>query len=238
MIDVHCHIMPCVDDGSKNLNESLVIFRKAFESGVTDIVLTPHYIKDTKYSLGNVAKFRITAVLREALRRENLPINLHYGNEVYIDPELPELIARGEVATLADSRYLLLELPVVSEDNSALDLIFRLKSMGITPIIAHPERYNYFQDRPERVERYLELGCLLQADYQSLLGKYGKKAKKTLKTLLKQDKISLLASDIHHKHHNYRLKPAESKVKRIVGAKRAEELFVKNPAKVIKNELI
>ena len=108
MIDIHCHLMPSVDDGSKDLDESLSMFENAITSGVTDIILTPHYIKGTKYSIKNEGKAKITEILREALRRAGMDVNIYYGNEVYIDDRLPELIASGEVATLATPRTLYL----------------------------------------------------------------------------------------------------------------------------------
>ena len=239
MIDIHCHHMPGVDDGSKDLNETLAMFENAVTSGVTDMILTPHYIKGTKYSLNNDAKGKITDILREALKRADIDLNIHFGNEAYIDDRLPEMIAAGEVSTLAGSRYILLELPVAAEDNNAGNIIFRLRSNSITPIIAHPERYIYFQKHPEKVMKYIELGCLLQGNYMSLFGKYGRKAKNTLKTLLRNDVISFLGSDIHHEQNEYHLPEAQKAVLKIVKSeKKVQELFIDNPDKVIKNQLI
>ena len=239
MIDIHCHLMPGVDDGSKDLNETIAMFENAATSGVTDMILTPHYIKGTKYSLDNNAKAKIVAILREALGRAKLDINIHFGNEAYIDDQLPELIAGGKVSTLAKSRYLLLELPVAAEDKNAGNVIFRLRSNGITPIIAHPERYDYFQKHPEKVMEYIKLGCLLQGNYMSLLGKYGRRAQKTLKILLKNDVISFLGSDVHHERNDYHLPEAEKKVLKIVKSEqKVQALFIDNAEKIIKNETI
>ena len=239
MIDVHCHLMPGVDDGSKDLNETLAMFENAVNSGVTDMILTPHYIKGTKYNLKNSAKGQITEILREALRRSDIDINIHYGNEAYIDDKLPELIESGEVSTLAGSRYLLVELPVASEDKNAGNIFFRLKSQGIVPVIAHPERYNYIQKNPAKVLEYTKLGCLLQGNYMSLLGKYGKKAEKTLKILLKNDVITFLGSDVHHESNEYHLPEAEKRVLKIVRSEeKLEALFEKNAEKILNDEEI
>lgn len=239
MIDIHCHLMPSVDDGAKDLNETLAMFENAYTSGVTDMILTPHYIKGTKYSHDNEAKSKITAILREALKRADIDINITYGNEVYIDDDLPKMLKEGQVASLAGSRYVLIELPVASEDKNAGNVIFRLKSDGYVPIIAHPERYNYFQKHPEKVMEYVRLGCLLQGDYMSLLGKYGRKAEKTLKILLKHNKIAMLSSDIHHDHNDYHIPEAEKKVLKIVKSEdKLNELFISNPEKVINDQKI
>jgi len=239
MIDIHCHLLPAIDDGAKTLEESLKIFRSAANAGLSDIILTPHYIKGTEYCFNNKSKDQLIEIMREALRREKIKIKIYSGNEVYIDRELPNLVKKGEVSTLAGSRYLLLELPINSEDNSAGTVIFELKAMGITPIIAHPERYEYFKARPDRVNKYLELGCLLQGDYHSLLGKYGRRAQKTLKTLLKREKVSFLGSDTHKYTQAYRLAEAERAVLKIVKDRaKVEALFLDNPKKIIKNQII
>ena len=239
MIDIHCHLMPGVDDGSKDLAETLAMFENAYTSGVTSMILTPHYIKGTKYNLKNSAKRQVTEILREALRRADIDINVYYGNEVYIDDKLPELIESGEVATLANSRYVLVELPVNAEDKNAGNVFFRLKSNGITPIIAHPERYIYFQKHPEKVMDYIKLGCLLQGNYMSLLGKYGKKAQKTLKVLLKNDVITFLGSDVHHAHNDYHIPEAEKAVLKIVKSEeKVQDLFINNTEAIIKGKSI
>ncbi len=229
--------MPNVDDGCKNLNESIQLFKKAASSGITDIILTPHYILNTKYHLNNQGKAQITNILKSALEREGIKINIYFGNEAYIDRSLPELISSQKVSTLANSRYLLLELPVELEAFFTPNLIFDLKSQGITPIIAHPERYRFFQDNPQKVNKYLELGCLLQGNYMSLLGKYGKPAQKTLKILLKLQKISFLASDIHHSTSNYHLPEVTKKLKQLLKDNNTiEDLLINNARKIIANQ--
>ena len=239
MIDIHCHLMPSVDDGAKDLEETLAMFENAYTSGVTDIILTPHYIKGTKYEINNEQKEKITNILREALRRTDMDINIYYGNEVYIDNDLVDMIKDKKVATLANSRYVLVELPVNSMDNNAGNVFFNLRSNGYIPIIAHPERYVYFQKHPEKVMDYIKLGCLLQGDYMSLLGKYGKKAKKTLKILLKNGVIKFLSSDIHHSYNDYHIPEAEKRTLRIVKDENiVNKLFVENPENVINDKII
>lgn len=239
MIDIHCHLMPSVDDGAKDLEETLAMFENAYTSGVTDIILTPHYIKGTKYTINNAQKKKITDILREALRRTDMDINIYFGNEAYIDNDLPELIKSGEVSTLADSRYILVELPVHAMDNNAGNVFFQLRSNGYVPIIAHPERYEYFQKHPEKVMDYVKLGCLLQGNYMSLLGKYGKKAQKTLKILLKNNVIKFLCSDIHHSYNDYHLPEAQKRVLKIVKDEDiVNKLFIENPESVINDKII
>jgi len=231
--------MPSVDDGAKDLEETLAMFENAYTSGVTDIILTPHYIKGTKYEINNEQKEKITNILREALRRTDMDINIYYGNEVYIDNDLVDMIKDKKVATLANSRYVLVELPVNSMDNNAGNVFFNLRSNGYIPIIAHPERYVYFQKHPEKVMDYIKLGCLLQGDYMSLLGKYGKKAKKTLKILLKNGVIKFMSSDIHHSYNDYHIPEAEKRTLKIIKDENiVNKLFVENPESVINDKII
>jgi protein-tyrosine phosphatase len=231
--------MPSVDDVAKDLEETLAMFENAYTSGVTDIILTPHYIKGTKYEINNEQKEKITNILREALRRTDMDINIYYGNEVYIDNDLVEMIKDKKVATLANSRYVLVELPVNAMDNNAGNVFFNLRSNGYIPIIAHPERYIYFQKHPEKVMDYIKLGCLLQGDYMSLLGKYGKKAKKTLKILLKNGVIKFMSSDIHHSYNDYHIPEAEKRTLKIVKDENiVNKLFVENPESVINDKII
>lgn len=238
MIDIHCHLMPEVDDGSRSLKESLHLLEKAANSGVSDIILTPHYINHTEYNVNNQTKAKITQVLKNAIKKAGLDINLYFGNEAYIDVNMPELIESGQVSTLAGSRYLLLELPVEFEDKTVENLVERLDYKDIKIIIAHPERYRYFIDDPKLVDKYLDFGCLLQGDYKSLFGKYGRDSEKTLKKLLKRGKITFMASDIHRETSNYNIEEAYEKTRKIVKKDSIVlNLFENNPRKILNNEL-
>ena len=210
MIDMHCHLLPGIDDGSKSFNESINIVKKAQQEGITDIVLTPHYIVGTKYDANNAEKIDLFKELEFQVKERKIPINLYLGNEIYIDAKLPEMLGAfdektgknkgnsGEVASLNGRKYVLIELPVQNEDFSTPDTMFELIRRGWVPVIAHPERYEYIQNNINYAAELVKMGCKLQGDYLALTGKYGKKAEKTLKKLLRKDLIFCLASDIHH----------------------------------------
>lgn len=237
MIDLHCHIMPGIDDGAKDLHTSLAILNKARLAGITDVVLTPHFIKDSIYNFANTPKSQILDILRIAVKNAGIKINLHLGNEVFLDPKLVELLKSGQVATLAGSKYVLIELPVRAEDAHAKDILFSVINNGYTPVIAHPERYLYFQNDPGKIQEYIDLGCLMQGDYQSLHGRYGKHAKSALKTYLKRGQIHFLASDIHKSTTDYNLAETRRKLLKIL---RSEEkvatLLEGNPHRVLLNQ--
>ena len=206
MKDLHCHILMNIDDGSKNIEESLELLKQAAKEGISDILLTPHYIKNSNYNANNKLKLELLNILKEHAKLNNININLYLGNEVYIDDDIISLLVNKEISTLNNSRYILLELPFMNEILNLKDIIFKIINNGYIPIIAHPERYHFVKNDPLVLKEYLDMGVLFQGNYKSLFGLYGSKAKKTLKILLKNNMIHFLASDIHRASDNYNLK--------------------------------
>lgn len=239
MIDIHCHILPGVDDGSHSLKSSITMLKQAAKNGITDIILTPHYIKGSEYTCTNAEKRKLLTKLKTAVTKNKIPVNLYLGNEIFLDTDLLKLIKKRQVMPLNNSKYVLIELPVRHEDVSAKGILYELVSERYIPIIAHPERYHYLQDNPAKIQEYINLGCLMQGDYLSITGRYGKNARKTLKKFLKNDQIHFLASDLHHSTDKYLLKKCEHSIKRIVKKdEKVAELFEKNPQHILKNETI
>ena len=248
MTDVHCHILPGIDDGAKSFDESLVLLRKAEAAGITDIILTPHYIRGSVYNADNVRKWELFTHLRELAAAAGLSVRLYLGNEIYIDGRVPGMLGKYtgdagsaedlyELSTLNSTKYVLVEFPVQMEDKSAKDTLFSLVSKGLVPVIAHPERYYYVQNDPSKVDEWLAMGCLLQGDYLALTGKYGKLAEKTLKKLLFADKIFCLASDVHHGTDEYNLEAARKKLLRVVREPlKMEQLLEGNPRRILCGE--
>lgn len=239
MKDIHSHILMELDDGSRSIKESLEILRQAEENGVTDIMLTPHYIRNSTFSANNQQKMEKFNILVEEAQKEGLSINLYLGNEIYIDDSILSLIEMKEAKSLNDSRYILIELPFMNKIQNLKEIIFEIVRTGYIPIIAHPERYHFVQKNPEKIEEYLEMGALFQGNYQSLWNHYGKEAKKTLKILLKNNRIQFLGSDIHRQTEKLNTKKLYKKLEKITkNKKKVEDLLERNFDKVIKNEVI
>lgn len=192
MIDLHCHIIYDTDDGARTIENSINILREAEAAGFKKVCCTPHYIEPQyiKTKEENEAKLKI---IKEKLLEENIDIELFLGNEVYVTDNMKDLIREGKISTIADTEYVLVELPIVQKLLNADEMIENLIFAGYTVIMAHPERYIYAQKDLKYFDQFLERGVLLQGNYESLLGKYGKLAEKTLKKLLKEEKISLLS---------------------------------------------
>ena len=227
MIDIHSHLIPNVDDGAKSPEETIELIKEAREAGITDIILTPHYIINS-YEQNAETLILLKDKLQQIINSENIKVNLHIGMEVYITDNLVEILKQNKILTLAGSKYLLMELPL-NTNVQYLDMV-------IFKLIAHPERYKFVQEDPSKVRELIESGCLIQSNIGSILGIYGKKAKKTIKYLLKNDLINFIATDTHRKNTIYPLlEKGIKKIEKITGKEKAEELTNLNVQKILNN---
>ena len=185
MIDVHNHVLFGIDDGSKNIEESINILKNMYAIGYTDVIATPHYISNDLYDTNNKKKKEILEILKNKLREDNIPMNLYLGNEVFIQDNIDKKIINGKIYSLNNSQYILIELPLNERINDDLDIIYELITTGAKVVLAHPERNRVFQQDIKELDNFLELGVLLQGNIDSLSGKYGKKAKTIFKIILK-----------------------------------------------------
>ncbi len=240
MIDIHSHILDCLDDGARSLEESIEILKQFSLRGITSVIVTPHYIENSTYSSNNVVKFKKFYELQDAVKKENIPISLYLGNEIFLTSHLLELLKREEIYALNGSRYLLIEFPIFQMMNDMMDILFSLRNQGYVPIIAHPERYLYFYDSFEIVEKLLLMGCLFQGNIENIYGKYGKKAKKQFLFYLKKGIYSFLATDIHHADSSLfsTFEKSKHKIQKYITKDKFYLLTYLNPLQVICNEEI
>ena len=221
MIDIHSHLIPGVDDGARNVEDTFAMLEEAERAGFTDVILTSHYLTDYYEPKAEELVFWKDK-LQEVLEKNNKKIKLHSGMEVYISEELDQL---------------LIELPMSTDVKYLEHIMYILETMGIKFILAHPERYKHIQKNPNLIEEYREKGCLIQCNYGSILGIYGKEAKKTVKILLKEDLVHFMGSDCHKKESIYLEVPkALKKIEKIIGKKKIYELTTSNAQKIINNE--
>lgn len=238
MIDIHTHIIPKVDDGSKSIEETFELFKEAANEGFTDIILTPHYIKEYYETNTNIRKYWVKSI-QDSLYQLEIPIKVYVGNEVYVCEDIDELIFRNKVSCLNNSRYIMFELPMNSNITYLEEVIFKITNLDKVPIIAHPERYSYVQKDIKLVQKLHEKGVLFQSNYGSILGIYGEEAKKALEKLLKSNCIDFLASDVHFKNSIYpSIEECKKRIKKIIGTEKLNKLTTINPQKVILNEEI
>ena len=236
MIDINSHIIPNVDDGARSVEETFNILKEAQEAGFTDVILTSHFLLNY-YETNAQELIFWKEKLQEVLKKQGTKINLHSGMEIYITNQMEELLENKKILTLANSRYMLIELPLATNVKYFDYVVYYLEAKGIKPIIAHPERYKCVQKDPDIVEEYIEKGCLIQCNYGSIVNLYGREAEKTIKTLLKKNQVHFLGSDVHRENGTYLIiLDAIKKIRKIIGENKINELTTINPKKILQNE--
>lgn len=229
MIDLHCHLIPSVDDGSKSYEESRRMLEDAANEGITEIIITPHFIKE---SSSNIKRKEMLERFEELKKRnQDLDVKLYLGNELFIDYELDEIIEKKEVSSLNDSDYVLVEFPFTSYLNDYDEYLYNI-SLNRKIIIAHPERYEYVQKDPFFVHRWLENRYLLQVNQDSF---FRSDTKKTANKLIKEGYVSFIASDGHSLRRPVTLRRCHKYISEKYGKDLADMLMQRNPEHVINN---
>ena len=233
MTDIHSHLLFGVDDGAKTLEESLSILSDMEREGYKNIILTPHYIKGSKYNSTKIENKKRLEILKSACKVHNININLYFGNEIYIDENIYEMLKNDEISSLNNSKYLLIEIPLSGIYDDYKDIFLFLINKGYKIILAHPERYVTFQEDFERVMELSKMGVYFQSNLDSLTGKYGEAAKKTIKKMLKRKKVAFLATDVHHKHRDYKWAEARKIALKYLTTSELDILINKNPSQLV-----
>ncbi len=237
MIDIHTHILPHVDDGARDLTESLDMARMAVADGLTHLFATPHHRDYTTLSRQEVAE-RV-AQLQAELDKAGIPLILLPGHEVRFYNDMFKDWDKHIAGPLGSSRYVLAE-PLFSHYDKQTDaMLFELFERGYTPIMAHPERIRPLQDNLALIEPFLAAGGLTQITATSLTSNSDWRAKKTAETMLRTGMAHIIASDAHHSYHRPPLLTAARDVAAgIVGQEQAEAMVTTRPLAVVKNEPI
>lgn len=209
MLDLHCHILPGIDDGAESINASLAMAEKAISQGITHILCTPHhnngkYVNPKEFVIQQVTK------LQAELDKRNLQLTLFEGQEVRITGDLLEEIEQHRILFTDEANtYLLIEFPTMDVPAYTEQLLFDLRAKGHVPIIVHPERNAKFRENPNRLIPFLEMGCLAQLTAPSYVGIFGKNIQKTARQMVEHRLVQMVASDAHGVHkRNFYLKEA------------------------------
>lgn len=222
-----------VQDG---VEETFAMIQEAHKAGFKHIFCTSHFMEG-EYETSIEDREAIIQMIQKKLEEDKIDITLHCGSEIFITPNLDELLRQGIVGTLENTRYLLVELPLNTEINYLENMLYKLASMDLIPIIAHPERYTMVQKKPEMCNKMIELGALLQGNYGSLIGNYGIHAKRTLLKLLKKNQIHFLGSDVHRAGTIYlQMEKILSKLEKKIGKEKVKKITEENPEKVLNNK--
>ncbi|EOL49385.1 tyrosine-protein phosphatase [Enterococcus caccae] len=198
MIDLHCHILPGIDDGAKTIDDSLDMASMAVKQGVTHILCTPHH-NNGKYDNPASQVISQVAALQKELDQRNIPLVLYEGQEVRISGDIVEQIQMGDIL-FADltNRYILIEFPSNDIPAYTEQLFFRLLELGHIPVIVHPERNSKFIEDPNRLLPFLEMGVLTQMTAPSYVGIFGKQIERTAKKMVAHNMVYMVASDAHN----------------------------------------
>lgn len=238
MIDIHTHILPGIDDGSQTMSDSIRMAQIAADSGVDALIVTPHCniegLYENYYDDALVKRFR---ALETMIKEEKIPLDLYLGMEIYGTEEVPELLRKGRLVTLNQSRYLLLEFSF-RKDLLLIDFIIsEIKEQGYIPVIAHPERYPFVQKHPDIVYQWIDQGCAIQINKGSILGNFGFSARNTALYLLEYHLVSFIASDAHSPlQRTTDLSRVYQYIKSKYSEKYTEILFKENPRRVIEDK--
>lgn len=238
MIDVHAHILPGIDDGPADWEEALEIVGQAHANGVTAMAATPHMYGEGDWANERSDVLPLVEELKRRLDEAGRSMTIVPGGEVQLTPDLIERIETGQVLTYGDAgKYLLLELPWTGLPVSLNDTIFQLGLRGITPVIAHPERYHDVRRRPELALEWVEHGALLQMNVGSLRdsGAVGAAARK----LLSWGAIHVVASDAHAVDRRPPLSPDDADaLEQVVGEAISRRLLFDHPAALLAGETV
>jgi protein-tyrosine phosphatase len=196
MIDLHCHLLPGIDDGPKDLEESLAMARIAVADGIRIIVATPHTLNGVYTNEKNEIISRVRA-LQDSLNKENIPLRLFPGADIHFSTDLIPGLEGGTILPINNGRYLLIEMEKESLPVAVREAFFDLRIKGYFPIVSHPERNSLIQRNPERIEGWVHHGALIQVTAGSLTGSFGRRAHDCSRRLLERGLVHVIASDAH-----------------------------------------
>jgi protein-tyrosine phosphatase len=218
LIDIHCHILPGLDDGAQGMEESVAMARQAAEEGIRTIIATPHH-RDGRYDNAASKVLESVRQLNEKLTEASIPVSILPGQEIHIFGELANELTGTELLTLTDeSPYVLVELPSSHVPRYTEQLLFDIQLKGFIPIIAHPERNQEIMENPDKLYKLVDKGAYSQVTALSVAGGFGKKIQKFSLSLLEHNLAHFIASDAHHvKTRPFKMKQALETVEKKFG---------------------
>jgi protein-tyrosine phosphatase len=236
-VDLHSHVLDGIDDGAKDLAQSLRLCELYVKNGFTKVCATPHFIKGGKYEPEASLIQEKVAVLNKALKAKEIPLEIASGMEIKLTGDTIYGFKQEELLSLNGSSYVLVELPTTDVKNFVNNILFEIQSEGFIPIVAHPERYmnnmidlSYFKELVDR-------GILLQVNKGSIVGEFGKSAYVNAQKLLKAGLVHFISTDTHkERFRNPNMKEVQKKLIKLVGQNNTELLLCDNPQAVWEDE--
>ncbi len=237
MIDLHSHILPGIDDGAPDLAVSLEMARAWVADGVHVVACTPHILPGMYHNTGPAIRSAV-AELQAALDKEGIPLKLVTGSDAHVTPDMLAKLRSGEILSLADTRYLLVEPPHHVAPARLDEFFFSLLASGYVPILTHPERLSWIETHYNLVQTLFDRGVWMQITAGSLIGKFGRQPKYWAERMLDEGRVHILATDAHEmKRRIPELSRGRDAAAERVGIDEAEHMVVTRPEGVLANAL-
>jgi tyrosine-protein phosphatase YwqE len=203
--DLHNHILPGLDDGAKTLEDSIELLLGMQQLGYQKIICTPHILGNIYPNTPDTIAVAYQSV-KSVLVENGIHLQLEFAAEYMVDENFVDAVHKKEpLLCFGEKKCVLIEMSYLAPSPYLEECVFQLIVEGYQPILAHPERYNYYHKQPEKYKFWKEKGCWLQLNALSLTGYYGKNVKQAAEKLLSEQLIDLLGSDLHHTQHLYAL---------------------------------
>ena len=197
--DIHSHLIPGIDDGVKSMEESIDMIRAFSMLGFKKLVTTPHIMSDYFKNTPEIILEGLEKVKAEVIK-EGINITIEAAAEYYLDEFFLQKVKNEKMLTI-NNKYLLFEISYINPPDNLLGVIFEINVHNYTPLLAHPERYNYWCNKFDEYKKIKEAGVLFQININSLTGYYGKESKKTAERLIDENMVDFIGSDLHgHRH--------------------------------------
>ena len=227
--DVHCHILPGLDDGAKDVNEALKMIEIAKQSGITNIIFTPHY----KIGRCEPSKDKITGAMNKLKEKiSDKDMNFYVGTELMFSEDCVELLENDKLFSMNDSKCILVEFRPADSIRYIKESLYKIVCTGYTPVLAHIERYDNLIEAYDDIEEIIEMGAYIQVNADSVTGKYGSKIKKFIKMLMKYDMLHFIGTDAHGADKRTPdIAKCAKYIEKKFGKEYRDELLIGNPKK-------
>jgi tyrosine-protein phosphatase YwqE len=199
-VDIHSHLLPGIDDGAKDIDTSIALILKMASYGIKNFITTPHVLGSVYPNSTAVIKEKLAVVQKELEKREIKGISIQAAAEYMLDEEFSALLEQKDILVLKDN-YILVEMSYFNAPINLYELLFKIQLKGYKPVLAHPERYNFYHTDFKSYYKLKQAGCLFQLNLLSLTDQYGKGVQKTSEKLLKENLYDFVGTDTHHQNH-------------------------------------
>ena len=210
-IDIHSHLLPGIDDGAKDLGDSIDMLKKMTSQGIRNFITTPHILGNVYPNTPEIINKKLQLVKDELVIQNINNINIHAAAEYMMDEQFSLLLDNNAPLLTLKDNYILVEMSYFSPPINLYDILFQLQLKGYKPILAHPERYFTYHNNTKEFQKLKRAGCLFQLNFLSLTGQYGKPVQKITNLLLKQNMYNFLGTDVHSMQHLDLLKKIATK---------------------------